>query len=173
MNTDLEISRASGPATVATVVALFTSAVRRAPMQPVQEFQLIPGLGIEGDRYAKHAGTFSKRLAPDREVTLIESEAIEAARAEFGVELDPGESRRNVVTRGVRLNELVDREFSVGSVRLRGIKLCHPCTHLQGLTGKDVLRALKDRGGLRAQVLNEGAVRVGDPVTAAGEAPPA
>jgi len=79
----------------------------------------------------------------------------------------PGEARRNVITRGTPLNHLVGREFVVGSVRLRGIRLCEPCSHLEGLTRRGVLAGLIHRGGLRAQILVGGEIRVGDPITPA------
>ncbi|MCA1685973.1 MAG: MOSC domain-containing protein, partial [Planctomycetia bacterium] len=102
----------------------------------------------------------------DREVTLIEAEAIEALKREDGVELDPAESRRNIVTRGVALNHLVDREFRVGGIALRGIRLCEPCRHLESMTRAGVMKGLIHRGGLRAQILGEGVLSVGDPVVA-------
>ena len=100
------------------------------------------------------------------EVTLIECEAVESATRESGVSLTTAESRRNLVTRGVRLNPLVGQEFEVGGVRLRGIRLCHPCGHLEALTRPGVLKALANRGGLRAQVLEGGTIRVGDRIAA-------
>ena len=80
------------------------------------------------------------------------------------MQIAPGDARRNVVTRGVALNHLVGREFRVGGVRLRGVRLCEPCSHLEGLTRPGVLDGLVHRGGLRAQILTEGEIRVGDPI---------
>jgi MOSC domain-containing protein YiiM len=109
-------------------------------------------------------GTFYKPK-PDFELTLIEAEAIEALRRDYQVELSVGDARRNIVTRDVPLNHLVDKEFCVGEVRIRGIRLCEPCDHLQKLTGKPVIKGLMHRGGLRAQILTQGTIRVGDAVT--------
>jgi MOSC domain-containing protein YiiM len=109
-------------------------------------------------------GTFSKAL-PNFELTLIEAEAIEALKRDYDVDLAPGEARRNVVTDGVPLNHLVGHEFQIGEVRVRGIRLCEPCGHLQALTGRPVIKGLRHRGGLRAQILNQGVIRVGDVVT--------
>jgi MOSC domain-containing protein YiiM len=95
---------------------------------------------------------------------LIEAEAIEALRQEFKIEFGLGESRRNVVTRGVPLNHLVDREFWIGEVRVRGLRLCEPCSHLQKLSNEKVLPGLVHRGGLRAQILTEGMIRIGESV---------
>jgi MOSC domain-containing protein YiiM len=130
-------------------------------MRAVQQAEAIPGVGLEGDRYANRQGTFYKP-EPDFELTLIEAEAIEALRREYGVELAAGEARRNVVTRGVPLNHLVGREFRIGAVKIRGIRLCEPCDHLQGLTGRPLIKGLRHRGGLRAQILSRGAISVAD-----------
>jgi MOSC domain-containing protein YiiM len=108
-------------------------------------------------------GTFFKP-EPDFELTLIEAEAIEALKRDYNVELAPGESRRNLVTRGVALNHLVGRDFQIGGVKAHGIRLCEPCSHLQRLTGKQVIKGLLHRGGLRAQILTQGSIRVGDAV---------
>ena len=90
---------------------------------------------------------------------------IEAALREYKVSLAPGEPRRNVVTRDVPLNHLVGRDFMIGGVTVHGIRLCEPCSHLEGLTGSPVIKALRHRGGLRAQILTQGVIRVGDAVT--------
>jgi len=78
--------------------------------------------------------------------------------------LQPGDARRNIVTRGVPLNHLVGKEFTLGGVTLRGVRLCEPCTHLEGLTEKGVLTGLIHRGGLRAQIIKDGTIRVGDAI---------
>src|SRR5438552_12875475 len=99
------------------------------------EARAIPGVGLEGDRYALGQGTFFKP-EPSHELTLIEAEAIEALRRDYLVELSPGDARRNLVTRDVPLNHLVGKEFFIGEVKIRGIRLCEPCDHLQQLTGQ-------------------------------------
>ena len=133
------------------------------PVQALEEAVLIPGIGIEGDRYALKQGTFFKP-EPEFELTLIEAEAVEALRREYDVDLAPGDARRNIVTRDVPLNHLVGREFAVGAVRILGIRLCEPCDHLQRLTGKQLIKGLRHRGGLRAQILTQGTIRVGDSI---------
>jgi MOSC domain-containing protein YiiM len=149
-----------------TIESIHIAATAQGPMQAVAKVAAIPGVGLEGDRYALRQGTFFKP-EPDFELTLIEAEAIEALRNDYMIELEAGESRRNTVTRGVPLNHLVGKEFLVGEVRLRGIRLCEPCEHLQRLTGKQVIKGLRHRGGLRAQILSQGAMRVGEPVRGA------
>jgi MOSC domain-containing protein YiiM len=145
------------------VISINIAAEAEAPMQSVSEARAVPGRGLEGDRYFDHQGTFSKPL-PDRELTLIEAEAIEAMSCELGVDYGLGDSRRNVVTRGVPLNHLIDKEFWIGEVRARGLRLCEPCSHLQKLSHEKVLPGLVHRGGLRAQILTEGTIRVGEPI---------
>jgi MOSC domain-containing protein YiiM len=147
-----------------TVESINIAAAAKEPMQSVDQVQATPGLGLEGDRYALGLGTFFKRQ-PDVELTLIEAEAIEALKRDYQVEIAPGEARRNVVTRGVALNHLVGREFRIGDVKVLGIRLCEPCGHLQALTGRPVIKGLIHRGGLRAQILTPGTIRVGAPVS--------
>jgi MOSC domain-containing protein YiiM len=132
-------------------------------MTAVAEVEAIPGKGLAGDRYSLRTGTFSKPQ-PDRELTLIESEAIEAFNSEMGIDYAAAAARRNVVTRGVPLNHLVGREFQIGEIRVRGLKLCEPCSHLARLSHQAVLPGLVHRGGLRAQILTEGVIRAGDAV---------
>ena len=146
------------------VESIHIAAAAKAPMQAVAEVLALPGVGLEGDRYALKQGTFFKP-EPDFELTLIEAEAVESAQLEHGLKLVPGDARRNLVTRGILLNPLVGHEFQIGNVRVRGIRLCEPCSHLQALTGQSVIHALPHRAGLRAQILTEGPIRVGDAVS--------
>jgi len=144
-----------------TIISINIAPEAEAPMQSISEVRAVPGQGLEGDRYFDHKGTFSKPQ-PDRELTLIEAEAIEALRSEFQVDFGLSASRRNIVTRGVPLNHLVDKEFWIGDVKARGLRLCEPCSHLQRLSHPKVLPGLVHRGGLRAQILTEGIIRVGE-----------
>ncbi|MBW3664766.1 MAG: MOSC domain-containing protein [Actinobacteria bacterium] len=146
------------------VVAIYTAPAEGALTVSREEVDAVAGVGLEGDRYASGDGTFSTRPKPGREVTLIEIEAVEAARRDHDVPIEAGETRRNIVTRGVALNHLVDREFQVGDVVLRGVKLCEPCRYLEGLTHEGVREALIHRGGLNAQIVRGGTIHVGDPV---------
>jgi len=130
----------------------------------VDEIRAVPGSGLEGDRYYTQPSHNSHNPKPGREVTLIENEAIDALQHEVGISLSLGNARRNLVTRGVPLNHLVDKQFKVGEVILKGVQLCEPCKHLEELTQPGVLAGLIHRGGLRAEILNEGIIRVGDSV---------
>jgi MOSC domain-containing protein YiiM len=147
------------------VVSIFIAPEEGAPTVEVTEVRAVAGSGLEGDRYFVKAGTMSKKNKPEREVTLIESEAIEAVARDYDIEFGLGDSRRNIVTRGIPLNHLVGREFNVGETRLRGIKLCDPCGYLESLTAEGVRKALANRGGLNAQILSGGVIRSGDEVS--------
>jgi MOSC domain-containing protein YiiM len=146
------------------VEAIHVAAAAGGPMVPLREVRAVPGRGLEGDRYFTKTGTYSRHEGADRQITLIEFEALEALERDYRIQLDPGESRRNVATRGVALNHLVGRRFRIGDVRLRGLRLCEPCSHMERLSGKPVRSGLVHRGGLRAEILTEGVIRVGDPV---------
>lgn len=146
------------------VLAIHIAAGAEGAMQGVDRIQAVPGKGLVGDRYYLATGTYSAKLGPDRQVTLVESEALEALARDYGIELEPGASRRNITTRGVALNHLIGREFLVGEVRLRGLRLCEPCKHLEAVTGLEVRPGLVHRGGLRCEILAGGDINVGDPV---------
>jgi len=147
------------------VVSIHVAATTGIPMESHQHVEAIAGRGLEGDRYFDGTGHWSNSSGVSREITLIEIESIEALAREKNIEITPGAARRNLVTRGVPLNHLVGREFRVGGVRLRGTRLCEPCQYLEGLTTKGVLAGLIHRGGLRADIVSGGTIRVGDLVT--------
>jgi MOSC domain-containing protein YiiM len=154
--------------TATRVVSIHVAAVAGAPMASVREARAVPARGLEGDRYFARAGAARKPGGRPRDVTLIEIEAIEALARDYGITLDPGAARRNLVTRGAPLNHLVGREFRVGEVLLRGEGLAEPCGRLARLSGARVRPGLVGRGGLRALVVRGGTIRVGDPVEPLG-----
>jgi MOSC domain-containing protein YiiM len=110
--------------------------------------------GMVGDRYRDKG-----------DITLIEAEALEAFTTESGIDLSHPESRRQVLTRGVRLNDLVGQRFTVGEVEVVGRELCEPCNHLQSLTRQGVLRGMVHRAGLNADIVRGGRIAVGDRVS--------
>lgn len=154
-------SRTSG-----RVEALALAPAAEAPMVLVEQAMVRTGRGLEGDRYAAGRGTFSNPNARGHDLTLIEGEALDDLMLPTG-RLTHGDARRNVVTRGIDLNGLVGRRFAVGEVECLGQRLCEPCAHLERLTLPGALRGLVHRGGLRADVLSDGVIRLGDPVVAA------
>jgi MOSC domain-containing protein YiiM len=119
-----------------------------------------------GDRYAEKAGTFTPVRGGGRgyDLTLVEAEVLEDLVLPGGRRLAYEEARRNLITRGVDLNNLVGQRFFVGNVECFGQRLCEPCAHLERLTTKGVLRGLIHRGGLRADILTDGQIRVGDAI---------
>jgi MOSC domain-containing protein YiiM len=145
---------------MSTVEAIYLIPARGAPPQRVAAAQARAGRGLDGDYNQRQPQLFPDPK-PEEQLTLVEAEALEHA-ASSGAPLPPGGSRRNIVTRGVDLNALVGRTFRVGAATARGLEPCHPCAHLEKLTGRPVLAALKGRGGLRAELLGDGEIREGD-----------
>jgi glycosyltransferase involved in cell wall biosynthesis len=152
---------------IGSVVSIFVAAEAELPMQPLDVAHLEEGRGVVGDRYYAGKGTFSEKLkgSPDSEVTLIESEKIDDFNSLHGLDLDYGSPRRNIVTRGVDLNQLVDVQFQVGEVLLEGIRLCEPCAHLANILTEKVLPDLVHRAGLRARIVSDGSIKSGDSIS--------
>ena len=156
------------PFIMSRVTQILTAESPTSEMRPRAEVRAVPGKGLEGDRYFSGTGTFSpKSRNPDYEITFIEQEKIEAFARESNLPFTSMHTRRNIVTEGVSLNNLVGREFYVGEVRIRGIRLCEPCNYLAKISFPETLKGLVHKGGLRAQVLSEGLIRVGDTIRAA------
>lgn len=148
------------------VLSIHIAKVAGAPMESVMSARAVAGKGLQGDRYYEGTGTYSHRPGSGREVTLIENEALEALKRDYAIGIEPAQARRNIVTDGVPLNHLVAAEFTVGDAHLRGMRLCDPCAHLESLSARGILRGLIHRGGLRAEIISGGTIRVGDPVAA-------
>jgi MOSC domain-containing protein YiiM len=142
---------------VGVVEALVLAPAAEAPVTEVEEAVGLPGRGLEGDRYAADAGTFASGR-PGSALTLVDAAVLDT----LGRDID---HRRNVVVRGTDLNALVGREFTLGEVHCRGRRLCEPCAHLDRLNDGGVLRPLVHRGGLRADIVSGGRVRIGDRLT--------
>jgi len=148
-----------------TVASIHVAKSAGQPMETLPEARAVAGRGLDGDRYCLGTGYYSdKPSAGGREVTLIETETLKALSGEGPIKISAAESRRNIATSGVPLNHLVGREFWVGPIRMRGTRLCEPCRYLDGLTQPGVMGALIHRAGLRAQILNDGLIRVGDAI---------
>ncbi len=149
-----------------TVEGLAVAPAAEAPMQLLEVAQAHAGRGLEGDRYAGRAGTFSPRAGhrPGYDLTLMAAEVLDEMAA-AGQPLDFAGTRRNVLTRGIDVNALVGRTFHLGTVRCVGRRLCEPCVHLDRLSGPGILRPLIHRGGLRVDVLSDGEIRLGDRIS--------
>ncbi len=148
------------------VVGVYLAEAAGLALRSVQTAVAVAGQGLLGDRYQNGSGEwcYDRRLYDD--VTLIATEALDAAGAEHGVHLQAGAARRNLETRGVDLQDLVGRHFQIGGVVLYGNRACEPCLYLDRVTGQPAKAALAGRGGLRATVITGGALHVGDSVLA-------
>lgn len=147
---------------ISHVIEILIAEGANLPMKSVSECHGVAGRGLEGDRYFLNIGTFSPNpQKPDFEITLIEKECIESFAKESGLPFAARDARRNIVTEGVRLNDLVGATFALGEVLLRGIRLCEPCTHLARVSYPETLAGLVHKGGLRAQIVRGGLIRVG------------
>lgn len=154
----------------ATVAGIYITGEASAPMLGVASAVAIAGKGLEGDRYAAGVGFYSPNPTTEgaRELTLIEQEAIDAVRHDGGVELNGVETRRNIVTRDIRLGDLLGKRFSIGEVVCEGVRDCPPCAHLDELTGKKLMPLLVRTGGLRARIVTGGSISLGDEITIVG-----
>jgi MOSC domain-containing protein YiiM len=144
------------------VEGIFISPRKGLLPEPVVSVRALAGRGLEGNRYF-----FESDAPPGVALTLIAAEAVEAMDREHGISIEPRESRRNVVTRGVDVNALVGKTFRIGDVECRGVELCEPCTDLQAMTKPGIIKGLLHRGGLNADILSDGEISVGDAVVPA------
>jgi MOSC domain-containing protein YiiM len=149
------------------LLAIAIARKAKGPMEHIQTVEVVASEGLRGDRYGAGIGAaqFRGRRKPENEVTLIAREAIEAANYEFNYTIDHLATRRNLLTAGVPLNELIGKTFRVGPVVLKGLELCEPCGYLEKRTFVGIKAALKHRGGLRCCVIEGGEIRVGDTVS--------
>src|SRR4051812_24528292 len=136
----------------------------KGPMEQVESLEAVAGEGLQGDRYGAGVGgaQFQGRRKPENEVTLIAREAIEAANDEFNYTIEHLDTRRNLLTSGIALNELIGKTFCIGEVLLKGLDRCEPCGYLERRTFVGIREALKGRGGLRCCVVQGGVIRAGD-----------
>jgi MOSC domain-containing protein YiiM len=143
------------------VEAIFLTAEHGEVPALVERARARAGRGLEGNRYYWDDGT-----APSgRALTLIASEAVEAVASEGDVSVEPAATRRNVLTRGIDVNALVGKRFRIGTVECEGVELCEPCQSLEAMTQPGMIKAFVHRGGLNADILTDGEISVGDPVT--------
>ena len=164
------------------VEAIFIAEQSGQPMRAVSNVVGAAGRGLLGDRHCRpdpqtrlepSCGTEAPPNHEVQNLSLVEAEVLDWLREEHGIELAGAETRRNVVTRGVRLNDLVGRRFMVGGLLCEGIEICQPCASIQRRAGKPVLKPLVHRGGLYARIVEDGTASVGDTVSPIGAATPA
>ena len=149
------------------LLAIAIARQAKGVMENIDAAEVVAGEGIVGDRYGAGIGAsqFQGRRKPENEVTLIASEAIAAANDEFNYTIAHLDTRRNLLTAGVPLNDLVGKTFRVGGVLLKGLELCEPCGYLEKRTFAGIKAALKHRGGLRCCVIEGGRISGGDTIT--------
>ena len=159
----IHVDRAALPSLRGRVEAIAVAEQATAPMRQVERARARAGRGLDGDRYAAKAGTFTPAndTARGYDLTLIAAEVLDELVLPSGGNIEYVEARRNIVTRGIDLNALVGRRFRIGDVECLGQRRCEPCSHLERLTTKGVLRGLIHRGGLRADVLTDGQISTG------------
>lgn len=152
-----------------TVEAIYRYANSGAPGELIPSARLMAGIGIEGDRYALGKGHFQSEGRWGQALTLIEAESIERLASEHRVEMPVVQARRNIVTRNIDLNALMGKRFRIGGLLCQGSRLAEPCAWLQKTTPAGMLRGLVHRGGLRADILEDGAIHQGDAIVAEQE----
>jgi len=145
---------------MSTVVHIFVASKRGAPMSAAQSVEALTDGGLTGDRYSEA----KNRRSPDYQVTFIELENIQAFTQATGLPLTPDMPRRNVITRGIRLNGLCGKRFKVGHARFEGLELCEPCSLFASRTHREVLQFFVGKGGLRARIVSGGEICVGDAI---------
>jgi MOSC domain-containing protein YiiM len=136
------------------IEAIHIGADEGGPLSPVESVRAFAGKGLEGDRNFREGGA-----KPGQAITLVEAEIVE------DVGLAPGETRRQITVRGVALNDLVGKRFTVGEVECYGVELCEPCLHLQEMTRPGIIKDLVHRAGINADILTDGVIRVGDAIS--------
>lgn len=146
------------------LAAIYIANTAAAPMRAIEVARLLPGRGIEGDRYFAGTGAFSRWEGSGRDLTLIDEATIDAVLDEYGIDLRQGQSRRNLVTTGACLPDLNGQFFRIGTALLHGARECAPCKYLERLVPGS-FKALTGRGGLRAEIIEEGVLRIGDAIT--------
>ena len=149
------------------VEGIYVASEGGAPMERVEEAEALKGCGLEGDRYCSGTGHWS-RFGRDCEVTFVEAEDLERIEKETGLRVKDGEHRRNIVTRGVSLEDLRRAWFRIGEVVFGNGRPCSVCRHVERLTEPGMTRALRGRGGMCAKVLEGGRVRSGDAIVISG-----
>lgn len=151
------------------VTSIHISGVEGGELRPLTEAEIVAGRGMKGDRYY-----LKEDKDPGQELTLVEAEQVEQFNTQTGLSIAPHETRRNIVTRGIALNELVGVDFMVGEAEVRGIELCEPCKYMAGILASrysipshsipGIVAGLAHRAGLRVKILGSGTVRVGDSI---------
>jgi len=154
-----------------TLLAIAITGAAKEPMRLIDQIEALAGFGLAGDRYAEGRGAFQRGMPrAEQQVTLIAEEALDAASDRLLLPFEHLDSRRNLLTRNVPLNDLVQRSFWIGEVLLRGKQLCEPCGYLERMTQIGIKQILKGNGGLRAEILKGGTLVAGAAIRPATKA---
>ena len=141
------------------VYKLGISIKNNQPINEVNSIDVISNQGVVGDRHFKEFND------PYNQLSLIESENIDYYNLKYGLDIPYINFRRNIVTKGIQLNELVGKKLKIGKVNLEGIDLCRPCRHLTEMLSQDnILKEFLRRGGLRCQILSSSSINIGDDI---------
>ena len=125
----------------------------------VSAIVLVAGKGIIGDRHFKDYNN------PFNHLSIIESESIDEYNKKYNLSIPYLDFRRNIVTKGIRLNDLTDRKILIGEVQLGVIDLCRPCRHLSEKLDKDnIIKEFLRKGGIRCEILNDGKISINDQI---------
>lgn len=154
------------------IVGIYVAPIKDAAVMGYQKISVRAGKGIEGDRYFSNSGKNRSNYKgqPDWEITLIEAEVIDAFNQSTGNKFHHSDFRRNLVTRDIRLNDLVGKEFRIGDISFYGVQLCEPCAKLQKRLGVRILPDLVNQGGLRAQIRSNGVISMDQAISAREDA---
>lgn len=150
---------------IGIVEKIYIAPASGEPTESVDRIHVVAGKGIEGDRFYLQSESKDTQSKTDREITLIEMETIDAIYKEDRIKITPDQTRRNIVTRGVSLNDLVGHVFSIGEIKLLGIRLYEPCNYLASRTDPRLLHSMVHRGGLRAKIIVDGMIHINDPIS--------
>jgi len=149
-----------------TITAIWTAPDAGAPMVGHDTIEAITDHGLVGDRYTDGHGSYSKPGDhPDRQLTLIEQEQFDWLLATHGIALTGEQSRRNLVTTGISLNDLVGQRFNIGAIEVEGIRLCQPCGPLAEALGFDFVHLMLNRSGINCRIVSGGTIATGDAIT--------
>jgi MOSC domain-containing protein YiiM len=154
----------SSPAPLGRILSIHIAPAAGRPMQAVPTVEARTGGGLVGDRYDSRTGHWSPIARRGDWLSMVEQEEIDRLARDWGLSLAPGETRRNLTTRGIRLASLLGRRFRIGAVTCFAVRPCEPCTYLEQLLGRDIIYPLVHRSGIRVEVLEGGTIAEGDPI---------
>jgi len=141
------------------VFELGITAINNKKINKVESIEVIENKGVVGDRHFKEFND------PYCQLSLIESESIDYYNSKYGLNISYLDFRRNIVTKGIQLNNLIGKKFLIGDVKVEGVDLCRPCRHLTEVINQDnIIKEFLRKGGLRCQILSSSKINIGDEI---------